>query len=168
MRIVGACDPSLGRGGGGDYTAIVTIACHTRTKECYVLHTDIRRLRPDEILDAILESHRIWGYSSFGVEFVQFQQMLKDELEKRARARGQYLYVREVRPTGDKVARVQAILPLMTSGTLKFSWRQTMLLEQMKRFPGGHDDSPDALEMAVKMAQTGECRWVAFEGGVVP
>jgi hypothetical protein len=44
------------------------------------------------------------------------------------------------------------------SGTLQFSRRHAVLLEQMRLFPkAAHDDGPDALEMAVAAARSLSC-----------
>jgi phage terminase large subunit-like protein len=41
----------------------------------------------------------------------------------------------------------------VSQGMIAFSKRHSLLLEQLRSFPGGkHDDGPDALEMAVTMA----------------
>lgn len=158
VSIIGACDPSLGRSGlKGDYSAIVTLAYVSKTKTAYVIGADIRRLRPDALLDAILENDRIFGYNTFAVEAVQFQEMLATQLEQRFRDTNRRVSVRPLTQTQDKVARVQSICPLVTSGGIKFSRRLTLLLEQLKQFPGGaHDDGPDALELALRAAQTPE------------
>jgi predicted phage terminase large subunit-like protein len=43
---------------------------------------------------------------------------------------------------------------LVTQGLIVFSRRHQILLEQLRQFPHGkHDDGPDALEMAIKVAR---------------
>ncbi|MBU0640031.1 MAG: hypothetical protein KKB50_14285, partial [Planctomycetes bacterium] len=65
----------------------------------------------------------------------------------------------------DKLARIQSLQPLVRSGTLQFSRKHAVLLEQMMLFPkAAHDDGPDALEMAVAAARSLadvkiECAW---------
>jgi len=85
----------------------------------------------------------------------QFQSVLADELTRRSNAEGLYLPVEPVHHSTDKLARIQSLQPLVRSGTLQFSRRHTMLLEQLRLFPkAAHDDGPDALEMAVDAART--------------
>jgi len=65
------------------------------------------------------------------------------------------LPVEPVVHSSDKLARIQSLQPLVRSGTLQFSRRHTLLLEQMRLFPkAAHDDGPDALEMAVAAARS--------------
>ncbi len=61
--------------------------------------------------------------------------------------------MREVRHTSDKLGRIQRLQPLIPSGALRFSRTQMVLLDQLRQFPAAaHDDGPDALEMAVSLA----------------
>jgi predicted phage terminase large subunit-like protein len=149
--IVGACDPSLGKPGGDD-SAIVTLAVHYHTKKMYVIGADILRRRPDATLDAILTLHRMRKFSVFGVEEVQFQQFLKTELERRARALNLYFRIKGVKQASDKGARIARLQPLLAAGHLMLSKRHMTLVNQMLEFPTGRrDDGPDALEMAVRL-----------------
>lgn len=94
----GACAPSMGKAGAAqDDTAIVTLLYDSRSKIHYVLDADIRKRRPDDIVEAIIALHAIRRYSSFGVETVQFQEVLKDELVRRAADRGRSLSVKGIR-----------------------------------------------------------------------
>ncbi len=154
-EIIGACDPSLGRAGRrGDFTAIVSVLRDTESGRLYVLDADIRKQTPDAALDAILEYHRIREYDGFAFEGNQFQELMRQDLERRALARGLVLDVTDIKHTADKVARIQALQPLVRSGNLCFSRRHRVLLEQLRQFPrAAHDDGPDALEMAVSLAR---------------
>lgn len=153
-RIVGACDPSLGKPGGkGDLSAIVVVYRHTKTQTNYVIDVDMRRRTPDETIEMILTLHKRWQFNQFAVEAVQFQDMMVKELERRARNNGRYLWVRGVTPKTSKINRVSGLQPLIAAGLVRFSRRQVALLEQLRQFPhGAHDDGPDALEMVVHAA----------------
>ena len=152
--IVGACDPSMGREGRtGDDSAIVSLLRDTRTGILYVLDADIRRRRPDAIIEDVIAYHKRRRYQRFAMETNQFQKFLSDELERRSRQAGAYIPIRGINNTTDKLGRIQRLQPLISSGTLRFSRRQVTLLEQLRQFPmGAHDDGPDALEMAVSAA----------------
>jgi predicted phage terminase large subunit-like protein len=72
------------------------------------------------------------------------------QLRERARAAGVNLYLYELRHTSDKKGRIETLEPLISQGRLRFSRRQSVLLEQLRQFPlGAHDDGPDALHMVV-------------------
>lgn len=163
MSIYGACDPSLGRHASagsraGDYSAIVTIARDSVTGTLYVLDADIKRRKPDQLIEDIFEYHRLRRYSIFGIEANQFQQLLCDMIRQRARERGLNVRVRDITNSADKHGRIQRLQALIGSGRLQFSKRHSMLLEQLRQFPmGAHDDGPDALEMAVRLT---ERQWI--------
>ena len=149
--IYGACDPSLGKAGRGrDDTAIVTLLRDRRTEYLYVLDADIRKRKPSETIDAILELHRRRRFQRFVMESNQFQDFFASELRRISRERRTSLSVRKVNQVKDKLGRIQSLEPQLTTGTLRFSRRHRLLLDQLRQFPrGAHDDGPDALEMAV-------------------
>jgi predicted phage terminase large subunit-like protein len=55
-----------------------------------------------------------------------------------------------------KVVRIRRLTQYLSAGRLKFkagSRGARMLVEQLRDFPNGdHDDGPDALEMAIRLA----------------
>jgi predicted phage terminase large subunit-like protein len=56
----------------------------------------------------------------------------------------------------NKLVRIRRLTPLLSQGRLRFkgdSPGARLLVEQLRDFPNGdHDDGPDALEMAVRLA----------------
>ena len=153
---VGACDPSLGKSGKhADDSAIITLLRDSSTGTLYVIDADILRRKPDLIIESVLTYQRLRSYTRFAFESNQFQSLLADELTRRSNAEGLYLPVEPVQHSSDKLARIQSLQPLVRSGTLQFSRRHAVLLEQMRLFPkAAHDDGPDALEMAVAAARS--------------
>jgi predicted phage terminase large subunit-like protein len=156
---VGACDPSLGKSGKhADDSAIISLLRDSSTGTLYVIDADILRRKPDVIIDSVLTYHRLRQYAKFAFESNQFQALLADELTRRSNVERLYLPVEPVHHSGDKLARIQSLQPLVRSGTLQFSRRHAVLLEQMRLFPkAAHDDGPDALEMAVAAARSLSC-----------
>ena len=154
-RIVGACDPSLGIAGKNrDDTAIVTLLHHKPTGHLYVLDADIQKRKPRQIIDAIIELHRIRKFEHFAIETNQYQDFLASELKRMSAQLGVRLPVREIKHTSDKLGRIQSLEPLTSTGILKFSRRHPTLLDQLRQFPkAAHDDGPDALEMAVEVVR---------------
>lgn len=115
---------------------------------------DVARRTPDETIETILALRRVHDYVRFGIESVQFQAVLASSLVKRGRARGVHVPVVELSQTADKVSRMQRMQPILASGGILLSRRHVVLMDQLRQFPrGAHDDGPDALEMAVRIAQ---------------
>jgi predicted phage terminase large subunit-like protein len=157
-QFFGACDPSLGKAGRSrDDTAIITLVRDGKSGVLYVLDADIRKRKPDQIIDAVIEYGKRRCYQSFGVEVVQFQEFLATELSRRSRIVSREVPVKPIKHTTDKLGRIQRLQPLVTSGGIRFSRKQTMLVEQLMQHPyAAHDDGPDALEMAVETVQVPE------------
>jgi len=153
-RIYGACDPSLAnRPGKGDYTAIIILFRDTKTKINYVLAADIARRTPDQTIERIIQYAQMYSIRKFAVESNQFQSVMVDNLERRAKENGVSLRIKRVENRTNKQARIANLEPEVAQGRIRFRKRDVLLLEQLRAFPlGSHDDGPDALEMAVELA----------------
>lgn len=148
-----ACDPSMGkRPGRGDYTAIITLLKHRKTKTLYVIDADIKRCKPDQMIESIVKLVEMYPIDKFGFESNQFQEVLADQVEARFRKTGCRFRVEKMNTTTNKQSRIEGLEPLVRQGRLRFSRRHSVLLDQLRQFPlGAHDDGPDALEMAVTL-----------------
>lgn len=157
LEFYGACDPSMGKSKKrGDYSAILTIALDSKTGTMYVLDADIFVRFPDKTIEDILWYAERRNYQRFGFEINQFQEIMKDNLEKRRSERRVSLPIEDIKNTTDKIARIESLQPMIKSGAIQFSRKHITLLGQMKFFPkGAHDDGLDALEMTVRLAQEG-------------
>ncbi len=153
-EIFGACDPSLGLAGKNhDDTAIITILKHEPTGHMYVLDADISRRKPHETITAIYNYFRERKYARFGLETNQFQHFMASELRRFMTKSGMYGKITDIKHTSDKLGRIQSLESLVATGQLRFSRKHSKLIEQLRHFPkASHDDGPDALEMAVKLA----------------
>ncbi len=150
----GACDPSLGKSKNrGDYTAIVILLQAYKPEVNYVVVADIARRSPDQTIERIVQYAKMYKTDTFVVEANNFQELLVDNLEKRAREVGVYLYIDKLTSSTNKHARIAALQPYISQGRLIFSRKHQLLLDQLRAFPvGRHDDGPDALEMAAREA----------------
>ena len=171
-RIYGGCDPSLGKESKrSDSTAIVTVVKDIEKGTLYVIDADVAKRKPDNIIETIMSYHKIRGYTKFGVETNQYQEFLALELKRRSELAQVYVPVVGMPNTTDKLGRFQSLQPLFASGVLQLSRRLHILLEQMKHCPkGAHDDSLDALYLAVKLALEDkhfQC-WFAGDGSKPP
>lgn len=157
----GFVDPSLGKTKKSDFSSIITIAKQNRTGYLFVIDADIERRHPDVIIEDVMEKER-WlrmsfgrGYAKFGCETNQFQWFLKEQLAAKSAEAGLWLPIEEVNQTGDKKLRIQSMQPTIKNRYIKFDARHKRLLEQLKQFPMGHDDGPDALEACQTLARGG-------------
>lgn len=151
---VAACDPSMGKSGKHhDPSALVCLGIN-ENGILYVLDADIERRVPDKIIDDSIQLHLSRNLGILGVEDTQFQEFFKDRMLQVAQERKVHLPIQGIKSTTDKIIRIQRLQPLVKNGTLRFQKRHKTLFDQLRFFPlADHDDGPDALEMAVQMAE---------------
>jgi len=154
VRFSAACDPSMGKGKRSDYSAIIVIAQDKRDRVHYVISADITRRTPDQTIEKIIQYCRTYPIARFAFEKNQFQEIMLDNLTKRAQSEGVSFNKRPITSKANKQARIEGLETLVTQGQIVFSHRHKILLDQLRQFPHGkHDDGPDALEMAIHAAR---------------
>jgi predicted phage terminase large subunit-like protein len=176
----GACDPSLGGNPTkGDFSAIVILFKPRRSEVKYVVAADIARRTPDETIERILHYARMYRFSNFGIETNQFQEVMADNLRRRASELGVAMPIHKIKNRSGKQQRIAGLESEVSQGLLVFARRHVALMEQLRSFPlGKHDDGPDALEMAVATSANtnhwqiadfdGTVRWDSRYGGPLP
>jgi predicted phage terminase large subunit-like protein len=160
-----ALDPSKGGDArSGDYSALVMLGVD-RQGVLYVEADLARRPTPQMVADAV-EWFGRFRPDVFGVEANQFQDLLLGEFEAEFRRHG----ILGARPAPinnqiSKLVRIRRLGPFLSSRRVRFkagSPGTRLLVEQIEEFPiGDHDDGPDALEMAIRLAAD------LLQGGVV-
>ena len=69
--------------------------------------------------------------------------------------KGEYLPIEEIQSLSNKVLRIESLQPVIKNKYLKFNREHKTLIKQLTEFPmGKNDDAPDALQMAVQLAQS--------------
>jgi hypothetical protein len=111
---------------------------------------------------------RRFGVIQLGLETVSWQDLLRRDYTREAEVQKFHLPIVPIPRTGkDAVAkedemRIGGLSPLVEGGILQFAegpasevGDMELLIEQLIYFPSGsvHDDGPDALEIAVHLAQ---------------
>jgi predicted phage terminase large subunit-like protein len=151
-----ALDPSKGNDSRhGDYSALVMLGVD-RQGILYVEADLARRPTPQMVAEGT-EWLRRFRPDAFGVEANQFQDLLAGEFAAEFRRQGMI----DARPTPilnqtAKQVRIRRLGPYLSSRRLRFKGNSPgtrMLVEQLQQFPiADHDDGPDALEMALRLA----------------
>ncbi len=152
-----ALDPSKGADSRrGDFSALVLLGVD-RQGMLYV-EADLARRPTPEMVAAGAEWFRRFRPDVFAVEANQFQDLLAGEFEAEFRRQG----ILAARPLpienhAPKQVRIRRLGPYLASRRLRFragSPGTRLLVEQLREFPlADHDDGPDALEMAIRLAQ---------------
>lgn len=152
----GACDPSMGKSGKGrDPSALLVGGFNRQTGILDVVEAHIRKRLPDRIIEDVIALQREYRCLVWGVETVQFQEFLKDELVKRSAAAGCPVPAVGIKPSAEKLLRIESLQPHMKNGLIRLHPSHTTLIDQLRHFPmADHDDGPDALHMLWMIAQT--------------
>jgi predicted phage terminase large subunit-like protein len=152
-----ALDPSKGRDAGrGDYSAYVLLAIDSRG----VLYAEAdmaRRPTPQMVADGVERCVEFQPHA-FGVEANQFQELLCAEFASEfVRQKINHITPAAIHNHSNKVVRIRRLGPYLSQRRIKFlasSPSTKVLVDQLRDFPAGtHDDGPDALEMAIRLAE---------------
>jgi predicted phage terminase large subunit-like protein len=161
LAVYDACDPSIGANESSDYRAFVKIG-RSIDGAIYVLDADIKKRSIDSLVStAYLRQEALIIQRPalvFGLETVAFQAVLMVLFTMEARRRGKYLPIKEIPKQINKETRISRLSPLVERGVIRFqkgNSDQDLLIEQLIYFPSPtvNDDGPDALEMAVGLAE---------------
>lgn len=152
-----ALDPSKGAGARqGDYSAFVLLAIDSAG----VLHIDAdlaRRPTPQMVADGVALVRR-FAPDVFGVEANQWQELLCGEFSAELARQGVVgLTPVPIDNRTNKQTRIRRLGPYLSQRRLRFrrgSPGAALLVDQLRDFPlAAHDDGPDALEMALSLAE---------------
>jgi predicted phage terminase large subunit-like protein len=139
----------------GDYSAMHVIARHKELEAIYVIDSFIQRLKIDEYFEVIIKKVKEWQPDVIGADANAAQEFLAQQLTKRLDAEGYPATTRlkQIKNRTKKELRIEAMKPDIENGTIRFSRKHALLLEQFERYgQGEHDDGPDSLNMAVAVA----------------
>jgi predicted phage terminase large subunit-like protein len=153
-----ALDPSKGADSHvGDYSAYVLLGVD-RHGVLYVEADMARRPIAEMVETGVLICKR-FNPDVIGVEANQFQELLAGELDRAF----QRLHARRREPLlihnhTSKVVRIRRLGSYLSQRRMRFHSKTAstrLLVDQLRDFPlGAHDDGPDALEMALRLAET--------------
>lgn len=151
-----ALDPSKGRDDRlGDFAAYVWLGI-AGDGTVYV-DADLARRPLGELVARGVELFAQFQPDLFGVETNQFQELLRPQFDAEFRRQGHATAaVYGIQNAVNKLVRIRRIGPLLAAKRLRFkagSAGARLLVTELREFPlGDHDDGPDALEMALRLA----------------
>src|SRR5262245_9652204 len=151
-----ALDPSKGADSRiGDYSAYVKLAVYDSPLQLYV-EADVKRRDTAQIVADGVEHVRLWHPNWFCLETNAYQSLFAPEFLRVAEQEKVLLPLYGINNTENKQVRIRRLTPYLSQRQLRFKARSPgtlLLVQQLKDFPqGDHDDGPDALEMAVRLA----------------
>jgi predicted phage terminase large subunit-like protein len=142
----------------GDYSAITVIAKHKENGAIYVVDSYGERIKPDGFIKVIVDKVLKYEPDVIAAESQAAQEFFVDTLINELSAVGypSFTRVKKINQRSRKEMRIEAMLPEIENGTIRFNKRHSLLLEQFERYgQSEHDDTVDSLEMAVSAAKSG-------------
>jgi len=108
------------------------------------------------IVDTALEIQRSFNPDAFSIEENQFQHLLASIIGERAQRSRIDIPLYTLNNHVNKLVRIRRLTPFLAQRRIRFkvdSPGARLLVNQLREFPlGHHDDGPDALEMAIRLA----------------
>ena len=151
-----ALDPSKGADARrGDYSAFVLLGVDS-AGVLYV-EADLARRNTAQMVADGVEHDRRFRPDAFGVESNQFQQLLAPAFVDEFRRQGMFSADPwQLNNSVNKLVRIRRLGPYLAAKRMRFKTNSPgtgLLVDQLRSFPhADHDDGPDALEMALRMA----------------
>jgi predicted phage terminase large subunit-like protein len=149
-----ALDPSKGvESKFGDYSAFVLMMV---SRGVLYVDADLAVRNTSIIAEQAVDYQRRFQPDWFGVEINQFQELLAHDINRRAEERRILMPTFGIHNNVKKIVRIRRLTPYLANRMIRFkggSKGARLLVQQLRDFPNGdHDDGPDALEMAVRLA----------------
>lgn len=152
LYIVAAWDIAMGKNKRSDYNSIIVIGKHEPTGLLFVLDELATKEPAHKYIDYAIEKIRKFNIQVFNVETINAYHEFYRQLQERVRQEGIYsCRINDVKhQNSSKEQRIESLEPLFHNKTLILNERHTILLDQLAQYPfADHDDSADALQMAV-------------------
>lgn len=148
-RVIIFHDPALAKQKKSDYAAIVVLA-QDLNRYIYAVEAWVERQPYEKQITQALDMADKWGADTIYMEDVAFQDLLKVPYRDHIAKRGGGPKVVGVHSHRDKHARIARLEPYINNQALRLEVNLSpRLIEQLREFPMGHDDGPDALEQGV-------------------
>lgn len=157
LHFYGAIDMAMGKS-RGDYSVIVTIAKNAKTGVCYVYDVYMDKIHPDELIRQAVSYTMKYQYEVLAVESQMAQEFFADKLSEELERHGYPSQVRmkKIKQTVNKGIRIEALLPEIQSGRIRFRTQHKNALEQFEMYPmHANDDFPDAVAMCYDACKSG-------------
>ncbi len=151
----GYLDPALGKTKKSDYPALV-IGYKGVSGTLYIEDCLLRKVKIEKTIQNLYNLNEKHGINLWGIEFVAFQEVIKNWVDKDSREKGIYVSMKGYTPKGSKDTRIKSLVPLINNGTIRFKAKKRLggfdsskdmriLIEQFMNYPKDHDDGLDGV-----------------------
>jgi len=148
LTYYGACDPNLGETTKGSLAGIIVLGVD-KNRQAYEVQSIGLPLGPEKTITTILSLP--YKFKRFGIEKVQFQRYLLDQVNKKSKELGLYIPFQGIDQKRKKEERIESLEPIINTGQILFRG-DNLLWEHMQDYPESeHLDILDSLEMCWRM-----------------
>lgn len=165
--MLGACDPSMGKGESSHPSAIVVGGYDRVAKKLYVCDAEVKRRVPSKLRADLIAAQREHRCALWGFENNNAYEYMRQDFIAAALAAGVMLPLVGITATTDRVVRIDALEPFVNDALeprIVFRAELKALLGELDTWPEkqpGHDyDGLSALEILWSLATT---RYTVFE-----
>ncbi|KPV56960.1 hypothetical protein QJ48_24800 [Paenibacillus sp. A3] len=153
MEIAMYIDPAIKAGKKNDYSAITILGQHRKTKQLYVIDSNVYKLLPDDLFQVAIEKLRIFPVDKLGFEVNQAQSYMKQKFEEQLWKVKIFTLVESVNSKGQKHERIISLEPEIKKGHILFNPANIRYNNQVKDYNRNcrFDDAPDSLYGAVQL-----------------
>lgn len=156
----GAVDIAMGKT-TGDYSVIATGLRNNDTGTLYVHEIYAERVHPNILINEVIDTTLRYQYEGLGVEAQFAQEFIADQMAEGLKKRGypSHTRLKHIKQRTRKELRIEALLPDIQSGKIRFHERLRHKMEQFEMYPmHKHDDIPDAVSMLAMTARGGNAK----------
>ena len=152
-----ALDPSKGKSDRvGDFSAYTLLGVDS--SDTLLIESNMRRRPINEMVSTGVDLFLGFKPDAFGIESNAWQDLLSPEFDREFKRRGVIApNIFEIHNSVNKQVRIRRLAGYLAHGRVKFksnSPSTQILIDQFLDFPKGpHDDGPDSMEMAVRLAE---------------
>lgn len=152
-------DPSVKASRLHDYKSIIVVTLHPSSRDWYVRGAWVRHATIPAMIGAAYDLCERYDVQQVGLEAVGFSELLFDHFDAEAKARGKHLHIVPIGQSIKKEYRIASLSPLHERGKVHYpkGWPGdlSVLKEQLLAWPSStiHDDGPDGLEGAIRLAE---------------
>lgn len=152
-----ALDPSKGKDGKrADYQALIKLGIGS--DDVLYVEADMQRRPIPQMVADTVAAYKDFRPHVFGLESNAWQDLLAPDFSEEFRNQGVIAPdVWQVNNTVNKLVRIRRLSGYLAQGRIRFKANcpsTKILIDQLIDFPNGtHDDGPDALEMAIRLAE---------------
>ncbi|WP_163581121.1 phage terminase large subunit [Gracilibacillus saliphilus] len=145
-------DPSMGK--SKDFSAITILGQHKKTNYKYVVDGQLHKVKPNQLIDIIIDLCKEYPIHTLGFESTLFQEYIADDLIKQLKEEELYhVLPKKVKPRTNKHNRIMNLEPFVTRSEILFNPSCVQYNNQVTDYNinAKNDDAIDSLQAAFEL-----------------